>query len=155
MKLFVQRHAQTHPIELRRKDRKCLHLYHDLIHPVFGFMHVRLQTWYPFDLQVCLNGREWLSRQLDGAGIGYVRQRNTFTHIDNLKAAQRMLQRPIHASWKTLLGRLVRSVHPISKKFFLTLPDGSHHPVGYYWTVPQSEWAADVMFTSRDELLPL
>jgi hypothetical protein len=27
--------------------------------------------------------------------------------------------------------------------------------VKYYWTVPQSEWATDVMFTSREELLPL
>ena len=151
----VSRNAQTHQIELRRRQRKCLHLYHYLIHPVFGFMHVRLQTWYPFDLQVCLNGREWLSRQLDAAGIGYVRQRNTFTQIDNLKAAQRMLRQQIHASWKTLLGKLVRSVHPVSKEFFLTMPDGSHAPVSYYWTVPQSEWATDVMFTSRAKLLPL
>jgi hypothetical protein len=27
--------------------------------------------------------------------------------------------------------------------------------VKYYWTVPQSEWATDVMFISREELLPL
>jgi hypothetical protein len=118
-------------------------------------MHVRLQTWYPFDLQVCLNGREWLSRQLDAAGIGYVRERNTFSQINNPKAAQRMLRRQIHASWKTLLARLVRSIHPIAKEFFLTMPDESHSPVSYYWTVPQSEWATDVMFTSREELLPL
>jgi hypothetical protein len=151
----ISANAQTHQIELRRRNRKCLHLYHYLIHPVFGFMHIRLQTWYPFDLQVCLNGREWLSRQLDKAGIGYLRQRNTFLQVDNLKAAQRMLRRQIHASWKSLLGGLVRSVHPLAQEFFLTLPDGSLAPVGYYWTVPQSEWATDVMFTSREELLPL
>jgi hypothetical protein len=151
----VSGNAQTHRIELRPRDRKCLHLYHYQIHPVFGFMHVRLQTWYPFDLQVCLNGREWLSRQLDKAGIGYVRQRNTFTQVDNLKAAQRMLQRQIHASWKSLLRGLVRSVHPLSREFHVTMPDGLRVPVGYYWTTPQSEWATDVMFTSREELLPL
>jgi len=151
----VSPNAQTHQIELRRRDRKCLHLYHYLIHPVFGFMHVRLQTWYPFDLQVCLNGREWLSRQLDAAGIGYVRQQNTFTHVDDLQAAQRMLRRQIHASWKSLLRGLVRSVHPVSQGFFLTMPDGSRSPLGYYWTAPQSEWATDVMFVSREELLPL
>jgi hypothetical protein len=140
----VFRNAQTHQIELRRRDRKCLHLYHYQIHPVFGFMHLRLQTWYPFDLQVCLNGREWLSRQLDAAGIGYHRQRNSLTHVADLKAAQRMLQGQVHAPWKTLLGRLVRSVHPLSREFFLTMPDGSRPPVDYYWTVPQSEWASDV-----------
>ena len=33
---------QTQRIELRSRQRKCLHLYHYMIHPVFGFMHVRL-----------------------------------------------------------------------------------------------------------------
>ena len=106
-------------------------------------------------MQVCLNGREWLSRQLDAAGIGYVRQRNTFSHVDDLKAAQRMLRRQIHASWKTLLAKLAKSVHPISPEFFLTMPDGSRQPVSYYGTVPQSEWATEVMFSSREKLLPL
>ena len=50
-------------LELVGEPRKCLHLYHYLIHPLFGFMHLRLQTWFPFSLQVCLNGREWLARQ--------------------------------------------------------------------------------------------
>jgi len=35
------------------------------MHPEVGLMHVRLQTWFPFNLQVCLNGREWLARTLD------------------------------------------------------------------------------------------
>jgi len=29
------------------KDAKCLHLYFYHQHPVFGFMHLRLQTWFP------------------------------------------------------------------------------------------------------------
>jgi hypothetical protein len=32
---------ETKRIELRSRQRKCLHLYHYMIHPVFGFMHVR------------------------------------------------------------------------------------------------------------------
>ena len=130
-------------------------MYHYLIHPVFGLMHVRLQTWYPFDLQVCLNGREWLSRQLDAAGIGYVRERNCFTHLDNLVVAQRLMDQQLRTPWKRHLGQLVRSVHPISKEFFIRWPDGTHKLVEYYWTTPQTEWASDVMFTSRDALVPL
>jgi hypothetical protein len=142
-------------IELRPRPRKCLHLYHYLLHPVFGFMHVRLQTWYPFQLQVCLNGREWLARQLDRAGIGYVRQRNCFTSLADLPAAQRLMDQQLRAPWKSLLGDLVRRIHPVAREFQLNLPDGSTNPVRYYWTVPQSEWASDVMFASRKDLLPL
>ena len=58
--------------------RKCLHLYHYWIDKDFGLMHGRLQTWFPFTIQVCLNGRCWLSRQMDKQGLGYVQQDNCF-----------------------------------------------------------------------------
>jgi hypothetical protein len=35
------------------------------------------------------------------------------------------------------------------------MPGGVRQAVAYYWSVPQSEWATDVMFTSREDLLPL
>lgn len=145
---------QTQRIELRARQRKCLHLYHYMIHPVFGFMHVRLQTWYPFQLQICLNGREWLARQLDAAGIGYQRERNCFTSFDDLPAAQRLMDQQLRAPWKSILGELARRINPVASEFRLNLPDGAS-PVRYYWTVPQSEWASDAMFASREELLPL
>jgi hypothetical protein len=40
--------------------RKCLHLYHYWMDPEVGFMSARIQTWFPFAIQVCMNGREWL-----------------------------------------------------------------------------------------------
>lgn len=150
----VAPNPQTQQIELRSRQRKCLHLYHYLIHPVFGFMHVRLQTWYPFQLQVCLNGREWLSRQLETAGINYKRERNCFTSIADLPAAQRLMDQQLRAPWKSLLSDLVRRVNPLAAEFQLHLPEETRQ-VEYYWSVPQSEWATDVMFQSRQELVPL
>lgn len=44
-------------------------------------MHIRLQTWLPFTIQVCLNGREYLARRMDRAGIGYERRGNYFRRI--------------------------------------------------------------------------
>ena len=38
--------------------RKCLFLYHSGIDPGWGFRHARLQTLFPFPIQVCLKGRE-------------------------------------------------------------------------------------------------
>ncbi len=34
-------------------------------------MHVRLQTWLPMTIQVCINGREYLARRMDKAGMRY------------------------------------------------------------------------------------
>ena len=54
---------------LKLRPKKCLHLYKYFVHPLFGFMNARIQTWFPFNVQVCLNGREWLARPpADAAG---------------------------------------------------------------------------------------
>jgi hypothetical protein len=54
----------THRLEVRRRRRKCVHHYVYLIDPEFGFMHICIQSWLPYTVQVWLNGREWLARQL-------------------------------------------------------------------------------------------
>lgn len=150
----VRGNRQRQQIELCPRRRKCLHLYHYLIHPVFGFLHVRLQTWYPFSLQLCLNGREWLSRQLDRAGIGYTRRDNSFSDLADVPAAQRLMDRQLQASWERHLAALVRKVHPAAERCLqLRHPEGGTQPLRYYWSVAQSEWASDVMFCDRSSLV--
>ena len=69
MSFQIRKNHCTKKLEIRYQKRKCLHLYHYQIHPVFGFMHARIQTWFPFRIYVCLNGREWLARQMDQARL--------------------------------------------------------------------------------------
>lgn len=78
---------QTQRLEVVHRPRKCLHYYLYFIDPEFGWMHVRLQTWAPYEIQVNINGREWLARQLDRAGIGYQRSDNKITAVDDLAKA--------------------------------------------------------------------
>src|SRR6266496_263755 len=51
-------HRSPDPKErgLKLRPRKCLHVYKYFVHPLFGFMNARIQTWFPFNIQVCLNG---------------------------------------------------------------------------------------------------
>ncbi|MBT4287578.1 MAG: hypothetical protein HOD92_09590, partial [Deltaproteobacteria bacterium] len=64
----IYRNKQSKLLELVLRQRKCLFFYHYYIHPVFGFMNCRIQSWFPFPIQVCVNGKEWLSKQMDKAG---------------------------------------------------------------------------------------
>ena len=64
MTFEYHRSRDTNERGLRLRHGKCLHIYKYFVHPRFGFMSGRLQTWFPFDIQICLNGREWLARQL-------------------------------------------------------------------------------------------
>jgi hypothetical protein len=38
-------------LKLVLETRKCLHLYY--LHPSFGLMHVRVQSWFPFTVDIC------------------------------------------------------------------------------------------------------
>src|SRR5215204_6230713 len=71
-------------LEFRPELRKCLHLYHYYQHPLFGFLYARVQTWFPFTIQIGLNGREWLTRQLDNAGLQYQRYDNCITWVEDM-----------------------------------------------------------------------
>jgi hypothetical protein len=144
MSFAVTKNRQTRKLEIQCRRRKCLHLYHYQIHPVFGFMHTRVQTWFPFRISVCINGREWLARQMDQAKLRYVRRDNTFTWVEDIDQAQALLDQQLQADWPSLLGELAAAVNPMHAEF---LPE--HH---YYWSVRESEWATDVMFRSRDAL---
>jgi hypothetical protein len=140
--------AKSRKLELRYHDAKCLHYYFYLRHPRIGPMHVRLQTWLPFNVHVCLNGRDWLGRQLERAGIAHVQCDNTFTFVQDVDRAQKLLSRQLSTDWQRLLDRLLRGVHPSRTRLFQPALD-------YYWSAEETEWATDVMFKSGADLAAL
>jgi hypothetical protein len=146
----LHRDPRTKHLELRRAVRKCLHYYFYLDHPVFGPMHVRLQTWLPFPIKVVLNGRDWLARQLDAAGIGYLKKDNAFVALDDFERAQALLDAQLRVNWPMALDELVRRLHPVHAEW---MP--AAFPVSYYWSVEQSEWATDLVFGTPAELAAL
>ena len=136
-------------LELVPRHRKCLHPYHDHMHPTFGFMHARIQTWFPFAIQICLNGREWLARSMDAAGIGYRQRENCFTWLEDAERAQRLMDQQVRAAWPELLNTIARGLNPRHETMFQA------HPIEYYWSTYQSEWATDIMFRDRASLAQL
>jgi hypothetical protein len=109
-------------------------------------MHARIQTWFPFRVWVCINGREWLARQVDQAKLHYVRRHNTFTWLEDIAHAQTLLDQQLQADWPSLLGGLAQTLNPAHADIF------AKYPCRYYWSVNDSEWASDVMFTERAAL---
>lgn len=139
----VHRNRARKLLELQGKTGKCAYLYHYYQHPIFGLMHARIQTWFPFAIQICLNGREWLARQLDGAGLSYTRRDNKFTDVADFVQAQALLNQQVCTPWPTTLAQLARTIHPAHPQLL------GRMPVAYYWSVYQSEWASDIVFRDR------
>jgi len=133
-------------LELKMRSTKCVHLYHYFNHAQYGFGHIRLQSWVPFNMFICLNGRHWLERQLQNAGIAYRKEGNCFPWIEDVSAAQELLDLQMESNWNEVLTGLVRQMCPdLAEAIFPARPD-------YYWSADETEWASDIMFHSRDEL---
>ncbi|HME25384.1 MAG TPA: hypothetical protein VKI44_29325 [Acetobacteraceae bacterium] len=145
---IVRYHANKR-IEAEPRYRKCLHLYHYQIHPRFGFMSARIQTWLPFRIQICINGREWLARSMEAAGLHYLRRDNCFTWLEHPERVQRLMARQLHTDWPVLLNRIARRLNPRHAAMFAACP------MEYYWSTYQSEWATDIMFGNAAALAHL
>lgn len=130
----IVRDRSTKRLRLAPRHRKCLHLYHYQFHPLFGFMHARIQTWLPFSVQICLNGREWLARSMAAAGLHYIQRDNCFTWLEQLEQARRLMDRQVRAAWPELLNGIARSLNPEQEPMFQAFP------VEYCWSTYQSEW---------------
>lgn len=139
--------SQDGRLRLVLRPRKCLFLYHYFIHPIFGFMHARLQTWFPFPIQLCLNGREWLARQMDRAGVSYERVDNCFPWLEKLATAQELAREQLRLNWVPVLNRIAQEINPALETML-----APYRAVQYYWSVRESEWATDIMFRDTARL---
>jgi hypothetical protein len=139
--------SKDHVLTVQGKQRKCSHLYHYYLDPRFGWMYVRLQTWFPFEMQVYVNGREWLARQMEREGLKYRRSDNKILWVENWQRARQLLDEQLQTNWPSVLDAYQREVHPLHPEFL-----GQLSSLRYNWTVHQSEWATDVAFASRSAL---
>jgi len=146
---FVIRRNADGGFDFQAHRPNSLHIYHYYMHPVFGFMHVRLQTWLPFSQFICINGREWLSRQLDAAGIDYLRKDNCFVRLGDVDAAQHFMNQQARFDWRPTLDQLALSIAPTLRQVL------KPYPLNYYWSINESEWASDFMFKYSSDLSKL
>ena len=122
-------------------------LYYYFLDPQLGLIHVRLQTWAPFTLQVYVNGHDWLAQQMVRLGLGFVQLDNAFTQLDDPVKAQRQADRFAHLDWTKILSRYGRLVNPLLDKELACYR--------VRWVVDQAEFATDLLFKSPDILTGL
>lgn len=123
---------------------KCEAIYFYFMDPRMGLIHVRLSTWFPLDIQIYLNGHEWLANELTRGGISFTKVENAFLHVSNWELAQRISDRFTKVNWVHFLERYAKLVNPLLGK---TLGERK-----YYWTTNQAEYSTDIIFKSAPEL---
>ncbi len=131
---------------LKSSSTKCLHYYLYYLDKEFGFMFVKIQTWFPFNIQVYINGRELMKHVFDANGISYECYDNSFTSISDVAKAQELADKFDSTKLFRHLDGFAKSLNP-----FLDTVQKSFGQ-GYYWCVDQCEFATDIMFQERSFL---
>jgi hypothetical protein len=137
---------KTKQLEVGMRSRRCVWLYHYWDDPSLGFGHVRLQTWLPMTVQICLNGRHWLEKQLQANQIAFVKDGNCFPWVADVQAAQCLMDEQLRSDWPQLLDHLTERLFPQFHSLFSPLE------LQHYWSADETEFATDVMFKSAAEL---
>ncbi|MCI0421220.1 MAG: hypothetical protein L0312_18675, partial [Acidobacteria bacterium] len=113
----------------------------------FGLIHVRIQTWFPMQIQVYLNGHEWLARKLSANQVRYTKHDNVFLWIEDMAKAQTFADRFASLNWPAILEKYAQRVNPQMRDIL--------HDRPYYWVSAQSEYSTDILFKTRQDLCEL
>jgi hypothetical protein len=111
-----------HASYIQPARRKCLFLY--------GLIHVRIQTWFPLQLQ-------------------FTKRDDAFLWLEDFRRAQTFSDRFVSLDWVARLHRYARMVNPLLKDLLA--------PMCYYWVTAQAEHSTDIVFKSQrqlEELVP-
>ena len=137
---------ESRRLEVAMRQRKCVWIYFYFNDPQVGLGHVRLESWLPFTIKGCLNGRHWLERDLLRSGIKYVKQDNCFRWIADIPRAQELANQQLRTDWPARLDGFVQTFFPVMNGL---LGQGR---VDYYWSADATEWATDIMFGKTGDL---
>jgi len=136
----------TRRLRFTGEERKCAHRYFYEADRDVGLLHIRVQTWFPFTLPVCVNGRQWLGQQLTRMGIPHTRVDNCVTAVADPARAQRLLDELTTRRWAGVLRQLAERVNPLVRRSTgLSLRRD-------YGSLQESEFATDVLFRQPTDL---
>jgi len=133
-------------IEVVKEHRQHLHYYLYYNDVEFGWMHVKIQSWYPFTIQIYVNGKEHLKRCLDKENIDYQTYDNSITWVEDLEKAQQIADNLVNKKWDRFFQVFAKRINPFLSEI------ESVFGKGYMWCTHQCEYATDVLFKKREVL---
>lgn len=145
VKLF---YGQGKPrLAFARRPQRVLYYY--WLDANFGLMYLRLQSWFPYTMQVYVNGHDWLAQQMRQWGLGFTQQDNAFVQLDHPARVQQLADKFVKLPWVKQLTAWARKINPLLKG------RGWLAGQNYYWVTEQAEYSTDILFASRAKLAEL
>ena len=144
--ITVKPNFNTQQLEVVSKYTKCKHYYLYFNDKEFGWMFFKIQTWFPFNVQIYINGREYLSKIFDKNNIKYEMYNNSFSYIEDFQKAQQLADNILNQKLSSSFDGIAEKINNILPNIKETMNSS------YYWCIDQCEFATDINFKNRNDL---
>jgi hypothetical protein len=120
-----------------------------IMDPAWGHMTIKMSGHPPFGAQVILNGHEYVACAGQAAGIGFTKEGNCFTAVDD---PENLAQLADTLSSPEAIGRLSqvvdRWIYTACLCFGLDLDEQARSGFGYAYSIYQVEYSRNLVFAS-------
>lgn len=142
----VVKNGETKKLELKWGPRKCKYYYLYYLDKYFGFMHIKIQSWFPFMTQIYINGHEWLKQRLIDENIKFEMYNNSFSYIEDIPKAQEIADKIVNSKISDKFDSIIKDIN----NFLPVIEETFSH--GYYWCLAECEYSTDIIHDSRKSI---
>ena len=144
--MTVAGNKETKKLEVVSKNTKCKHYYFYYNDKEFGWMFIKIQTWFPYNAQIYINGHEYLRKRLEKNNIAYNMFNNSFSYLKDFEKAQKLADGILNEKISNSFDGLIEKINP----HLSNIKEKLNHT--YYWCIDQCEFATDINFKDRNDL---
>jgi hypothetical protein len=134
-------------VNLEKKPSFVNHFSFHIMDPDWGHLVIKISSHPPFGAQIILNGHNHVARRAEQAGVGYKKEGNCFTSIDEPARLARLAQTLSHPA---AIGRLRqvcdRWIYSSVLCFALDLSEQQRAGTRYAYSVYQVEYSRNLLF---------
>jgi len=140
-------------VNLARKSAYVNHYSFHLLDPDWGHVTIKMSSHPPFGAQVILNGHEYTACAAYKAGIGFVKEDNCFTRVDDPAGLAQIADTLSSPEAVGRLGQVIdRWIYTGCLCFGLDLADQERSGFVYSYSVYQVEYSRNLVFASGQVL---
>jgi hypothetical protein len=139
--------------KLIKKQAYVNHYHFHIIDRDWGHLTIKMSGHPPFPAQIILNGHEYVACHAQAGGVGFTRQGNCFTHIDNPAALARIADTLSQPAAVGLLSQVCeRWIYSTCLVFGLDLEEQARSRFDYSYSVYQAEYSRNLQFRTGRQM---
>ena len=152
----VSRAASGVIANLAKKRAFVNHYSFHIMDPDWGHVTIKMSGHPPFGAQVILNGHEYVARQAQAAGIGFVKEGNCFTGMADPLSLARVADTLSQPAAIGRLGQVCdRWIYSACLCFGLDLAEQGMSGFRYSYSACQAEYSRNLLFRSGGQMQDL